>query len=267
MSTIEIRQFPCRSDNYGILIHDGSAGVTAAVDAPDEDAVRKALRDAGWALTHIFTTHSHFDHVAGHQALKRETNCTIYGPEKEARDIPCIDIPVAEGEKLAFGSIEVQVLETPGHTPGHVTYFLPNAVDVPGSGRKSGVAFAGDTLFSVGCGRVIEGRHAEMWRSLQKIMALPPDTLIYCGHEYTQANIRFALTVEPENPALLDRKRKVDVLRSRGEPTLPVTLATELETNPFLRAKSPAIRKSLGLGPDVPDSKVFEELRRRKDRF
>ncbi|MGA9546291.1 MAG: hydroxyacylglutathione hydrolase [Rhodomicrobium sp.] len=267
MSTIEIRQFPCRSDNYGILIHDGSAGVTAAIDAPDEDAVRKALRDAGWALTHIFTTHSHFDHVAGHQALKRETNCTIYGPAKEARDIPCIDIPVAEGEKLTFGSIEVQVLETPGHTPGHVTYFLPNAVDVPGSGRKSGVAFAGDTLFSVGCGRVIEGRHAEMWRSLQKIMALPPDTLIYCGHEYTQANIRFALTAEPENPALLDRKRKVDALRSRGEPTLPVTLATELETNPFLRAKSPAIRKSLVLGPDVPDSKVFEELRRRKDRF
>jgi hydroxyacylglutathione hydrolase len=267
MSTIEIRQFPCRSDNYGILIHDRSTGVTAAVDTPDERAVREALRDAGWALTHIFTTHSHFDHVAGHQALKRETNCTIYGPEKEARDIPCIDIPIEEGEKLTFGSIGVQVLQTSGHTPGHVTYFFPNAVDVSGNGRKSGVAFAGDTLFSVGCGRVIEGRHAEMWRSLQKIMALPPDTLVYCGHEYTQANIRFALTVEPENSALLDRKREVDALRSRGKPTLPVTLATELETNPFLRPKSPAIRKSLGLGPDVPDAKVFEELRRRKDCF
>jgi hydroxyacylglutathione hydrolase len=129
------------------------------------------------------------------------------------------------------------------------------------------VAFAGDTLFSVGCGRVIEGRHAEMWRSLQKIMALPPDTLIYCGHEYTQANIRFALTVEPENAALLDRKREVDALRIKGEPTLPVTLARELETNPFLRPQSPAIRKSLRLGPDVPNAKVFEELRRRKDRF
>jgi len=267
MSTIEIRQFPCRSDNYGILIHDRSTGVTAAVDAPDEHAVRAELREAGWPLTHIFTTHYHFDHVAGHEGLKRETNCTIYGPEKEARDIPCIDIPIEEGEKLTFGSIEVQVLQTPGHTPGHVTYFFPNAVKVAGSAQQSGVAFAGDTLFSVGCGRVIEGRHAEMWRSLQKIMALPPDTLIYCGHEYTQANIKFALTVDPENAALLDRKRKVDALRSKGKPTLPVTLARELETNPFLRVNSPAIRKNLSLGADVPDAKVFEELRRRKDRF
>jgi len=266
MSTIEIRQFPCRSDNYGVLIHDRSTGVTAAIDAPDEHAVRNALREAGWTLTHIFTTHHHFDHVQGHEALKRETNCTIYGPEKEARDIPCIDISIEEGERLTFGSIEVQVLQTPGHTPGAVTYFIPKAVDVSGSDRPHGVAFAGDTLFSVGCGRVIEGS-AEMWRSLQKIMALPPDTFIYCGHEYTQANIRFALTVDPENAALLDRKREVDALRSRGEPTLPVTLARELETNPFLRVKSPAIRSSLGVGVDVPDAKVFEALRRRKDRF
>ncbi len=267
MSTIEIRQFPCRSDNYGILIHDGATGVTAAVDAPDAHAVREELRDTGWALTHIFTTHHHFDHVAGHEALKRETNCTIYGPEKEARDIPCIDIPIEEGEKLTFGSIEVQVLQTPGHTPGAVTYFIPNAVDMPGSVRRSGVAFAGDALFSVGCGRVMEGRHAEMWGSLQKIMALPPQTLIYCGHEYTQANIRFALTVDPENAALLDRKREVDALIGKGEPTLPVTLARELETNPFLRVNTLAIRRSFELNAEVPDAKVFEELRRRKDRF
>lgn len=266
MSTIEIRQFPCRSDNYGVLVHDSSTSVTAAIDAPDAEAVRAELRKAGWTLTHIFTTHYHFDHVAGNEALKRETNCTIYGPGKEAHDIPAIDIPIEEGERLTFGSIEVQVLQTPGHTPGHVTYFIPNAVTA-GNGRNSGVAFAGDTLFSVGCGRVIEGRHAEMWRSLQRIMALPQDTLIYCGHEYTAANIRFALTVDPENAALLDRKREVEALRSRGEATLPVTLARELETNPFLRPKSPAIRKSLGLAADVPDSKVFEELRRLKDRF
>ena len=264
---IEIRQFPCRNDNYGILIHDGSTGVTAAIDAPDSRAVLAELREAKWALTHIFTTHSHFDHVAGHQALKRETNCTIYGPAVEARDIPCIDISIEEGERLTFGSIEVQVLQTPGHTPGHVTYFIPEAVKAEGGGRKSGVAFTGDTLFSVGCGRVIEGRHAQMWRSLEKISALPPDTLIYCGHEYTQANIRFALTVDPHNAALLDRKREVDALRSRGEPTLPVTLGKELETNPFLRVASPAIRQRLGAGPDAPAAKVFEELRRRKDRF
>lgn len=265
MSLIEIRQFLCRSDNYGVLIHDRSTAVTAAIDAPDADAVRRALREAGWGLTHIFTTHSHFDHVAGNEALKRETNCTIYGPGKEADHIPGIDIAIEEGEKLTFGSIEVQVLQTPGHTPGHVTYFIPDAAKLPNGGKC--VAFTGDTLFSAGCGRVMEGRHAEMWHSLQKIMALPQDTLIYCGHEYTEANIRFAMTVDPENAALLDRKREVDALRESGRPTLPVTLGKELETNPFLRPKSPAIRKSLGLAADVPDVKVFEEIRRRKDRF
>ncbi len=267
MPTLEIRQFPCRTDNYGILIHDSSTGVTAAVDAPDDNAIREELREAGWALTHIFTTHHHFDHVHGHESLKRETNCTIYGPGKEARDIPGIDIAIEEGERLTFGSIEVQVLQTPGHTAGGVTYFIPKVVKAAGGAAESGVAFTGDTLFSVGCGRVIGGTYAELWHSLETIVSLPSDTLIYCGHEYTQANIRFALTVDPDNAALLDRKREVDVLRSRGEPTLPVMLARELETNPFLRVKSSAIRRSLGVGPDVPDVKVFEELRRRKDRF
>jgi hydroxyacylglutathione hydrolase len=265
MPTLEIRQFLCRSDNYGVLIHDRSTGVTASIDAPDAHAIREELSDAGWALTHIFTTHHHFDHVAGHEALKRETNCTIYGPGKEERDIPGIDIPIEEGERLTFGSIEVQALQTPGHTPGGVTYYIPDAVEAPGG--RCGVAFTGDTLFSVGCGRVMEGRHSEMWRSLETIMALPPDTLIFCGHEYTQANIRFALTVEPENAALLERKRMVDALMREGEPTLPVRLAVELETNPFLRVKSDAIRQSLGLGPEAPGAKAFEELRRRKDRF
>jgi hydroxyacylglutathione hydrolase len=265
MPTLEIRQFLCRTDNFGVLIHDRSTGVTASIDAPDAHAIREELADAQWALTHIFTTHHHFDHVAGHEALKRETNCTIYGPGKEERDIPGIDILIEQGERLTFGSIEVQVLQTPGHTAGGVTYFIPNAVETPG-GRR-GVAFTGDTLFSVGCGRVMEGRHAEMWRSLEKIMALPPDTLIFCGHEYTQANIRFALTVDPQNAALLERKREVDDLMSTGEPALPVSLARELETNPFLRVNSAAIRQNLGLGPEAPGAKVFEELRRRKDRF
>ena len=266
MSTLEIRQFPCRSDNYGVLIHDSSTGVTASIDAPDEQAIRRELSNTGWALTHIFTTHHHYDHVQGHDGLKRETNCTIYGPAKEARNIPSMDIAIEEGERLTFGSIEVQVLQTPGHTPAGVTYFIPNAVQAKG-GSRSGVVFVGDTMFSGGCGRVMDGRHAEMWRSLQKIMALPPDTLMYCGHEYTQANIRFALTVDPKNEALLRRKSEVDALRSKGEPALPVTLATELETNPFLRVSTPAIRQSLGLAAGVPDAKVFEELRRRKDRF
>ena len=267
MPTLEIRQFPCRTDNYGILIHDRSTGVTAAIDTPDDNAIRQELRDAGWALTHIFTTHHHFDHVNGHESLKRETNCTIYGPGKEARDIPGIDIAIEEGERLTFGSIEVQVLQTPGHTAGGVTYYIPKAVKAAGSAAESGAAFVGDTLFSVGCGRVIGGTYAQLWHSLERIMALPPDTQIYCGHEYTQSNIKFALTVDPGNAELLDRKREVDALRSRAEPTLPVALGRELETNPFLRVNSPAIRRALGMGPEEPDVEVFEELRRRKDRF
>lgn len=267
MATLEIRQFPCRSDNYGVLIHDSSAGVTAAIDTPGEQAVREELKRAGWKLTHIFTTHSHFDHVDGHLGLKRETGCTIYGPEKEAKDIPGIDVTVNEGDSLPFGSFELQVIETPGHTPGHVTFYIPDALPAAITEDKSGVAFVGDTLFSVGCGRVMEGRHAEMWHSLEKLMAMPPATLIYCGHEYTQSNVKFAHTVDPQNEALQKRKREVDSLRADGKPTLPVSLANELETNPFLRVKSPAIRQSLGLEPGTPNAKVFEELRRRKDQF
>src|SRR5579883_1634581 len=265
MATLEIRQFPCRSDNYGVLIHDAAQGVTAAIDTPEEAAVRQELKKSGLKLTHIFTTHHHFDHVESHRALKSETGCTIYGPAKEASEIPGIDVTVKEGNKFPFGSFEVEVIETPGHTPGHVTYYIPNAV--AGSGSAIGVAFVGDTLFSVGCGRVMEGRHAEMWRSLQKLMALPPDTVIYCGHEYTQSNIKFALTVEPANQALLRRKQEVDALRAKGTATLPTTLALELETNPFLRVRSPEIRRNLGMSLEIPDAKVFEELRRRKDRF
>jgi hydroxyacylglutathione hydrolase len=266
MATLEIHQFPCWQDNYGVLIHDREAGLTAAIDAPQESAVREALKRAGLKLTHIFTTHHHHDHVEGHPGLKRETGCKIYGPAAEAADIPGIDVTVKEGGRIPFGSFELQVLETPGHTRGHVTYFIPDALASEAGGRK-GVAFAGDTLFSVGCGRVIEGKHAQMWHSLKKIAALPPATVMYCGHEYTQSNIRFALTVEPGNKALHERKSEVDALRAEGKPTLPVTLAKEIETNPFLRLDSPEIRKHLGFASDAPEALVFEELRRRKDRF
>jgi hydroxyacylglutathione hydrolase len=266
MTALEIVQFPCRQDNYGVLIHDGRAGVTAAIDAPEEAAVREALRRAGLKLTHIFTTHHHHDHVEGHLGLKRETGCTIYGPAAEATNIPGIDKSVKEGDTLPFGSFELQVIETPGHTRGGVTYYIPDAVASP-AGGNTGVAFAGDTLFSAGCGRVIEGSYAQMWASLEKIAGLPPATLIYCGHEYTQSNIRFALSVEPKNEALLARKSEVDALRSEGKPALPTVLANELAVNPFLRVNSPEIRQNLGLSPDVPAANVFEELRRRKDRF
>jgi hydroxyacylglutathione hydrolase len=264
MPKLEIRQFPCRSDNFGVLIHDEAAGVTAAIDAPEEAAVREALQKAGWKLTHIFTTHHHFDHVAGHQALKAETGCTIYGPEKEADKIPGIDVKVKEGDRLKFGSFELNVLETPGHTLGHITFYIPNAGQGDGN---SGVAFVGDTLFSVGCGRVLEGTFPQMWHSLEKLMKLPPETLIYCGHEYTQSNIKFAQSVEPGNKALASRKQEADAERAAGKATLPVSLGQELQVNPFLRVKSEEIRKNVGLGADASDAMVFEELRRRKDNF
>jgi hydroxyacylglutathione hydrolase len=266
MAGLEIRQFLCRSDNFGVILHDPQAGVTAAIDTPEESAVREELKRMGLKLTHIFVTHNHFDHIDGVEAIKRDTGCVIYAPARDAGAVPGMDHGVQEGDHLKFGNFELQVLETPGHTMGHVTYFIPGALPQGASGCHN-VAFTGDTLFSVGCGRVIEGQHGAMWHSLQKIAALPSDTLIYCGHEYTQSNIAFALSVEPHNVELQKRKAEVDRLREELKSTLPVSLAKELETNPFLRVKSPEIRASLGVGADEPDAKVFEDLRRRKDHF
>jgi len=255
MPKLEIHQFPCLSDNYGVLIRDAETGVVASIDAPDESCVRKALADTGWRLTHILTTHHHNDHTAGNLPLKAETGCTIIGPRAEASRIPGLDQQVGEGETVCFGAFEARVMDTPGHTAGHIAYWFPQAE----------VAFVGDTLFAMGCGRVIEGTHEAMWQSLKKLMALPPDTRAYCGHEYTLANARFALTVEPENEALQRRAREVERLRSEGKPTLPTTIARELETNPFLRTGSPAIRRRLGM-ETAADWEVFKELRERKNR-
>ncbi len=256
MAELQIHQFLCRQDNFGVLIHDAASGVTAAIDAPETEPIRAALAEKGWKLTHIFTTHHHGDHTAGHEALKAETGCHIVGPRKEAASIPGIDEQVAEGDALRFGDHSVRVIETPGHTLGHVTYHLPEA----------GVAFVGDTLFSLGCGRVIEGTPEMLWNSLQKLMALPPETQIYCGHEYTMNNARFALTIEPGNEALQQRAKEVEALRARGALTLPVALADELAENPFLRPGSAEIQQRLGkVGQSL--ATIFADIRRLKDRF
>jgi len=255
MAELDVHQFPCLSDNYGVLIHDGEHQLTASIDAPDAGTVAAALKDKGWRLTHILTTHHHGDHTAGNLALKSETRCTIIGPRAEAAKVPGIDKSVGEGDTFAFGGFEVRVLDTPGHTAGHVSYWLPSA----------GVAFVGDTLFAIGCGRVIEGNAQMMWDSLRKLMALPKETALYCGHEYTQANARFALTIEPENEALQARAKEVDRLRAAGKPTLPTRLGLELETNPFLRPASPAIQKRLDM-VGKPEWQIFGEIRERKNR-
>jgi hydroxyacylglutathione hydrolase len=255
MAKLEIQQFACLSDNFGVLIHDSESAATASIDAPDANAVTAALQQRGWTLTHILTTHHHGDHTGGNLALKSAWGCTIIGPRGEAAKIPGLDRAVGGGEAFTFGSCEVRVLDTPGHTAGHISFWIP----------EQDVVFVGDTLFAIGCGRVIEGDAQMMWASLKKLMALPKQTAVYCGHEYTQANARFALTIEPDNPALQARAGAVDKLRAAGKATLPTTVGLELETNPFLRPHIAAIQTRLGM-TGQPEWEIFGEIRARKNR-
>lgn len=256
MARLDIHQFICRSDNYGVLLHDHKSGETAAIDAPDAADVERQLTARGWRLTHILTTHHHGDHVEGNAALKQRFGCTIIGPQAEAAKIPGLDRAVSGGESFSWAGREVRVLDCPGHTAGHIAYHLP----------EEEMLFAGDTLFSLGCGRVFEGTMEEMHRSVSQFATLPASTRLYCGHEYTQSNARFALSVEPGNAALVARAAEVDRLRGMGEMTCPSALGEELKTNPFLRTGSTEIRRNLGLA-GASDAEVFAELRRRKDSF
>lgn len=252
---LDIHQFRCLTDNYGVLLRDTTTGAVASIDAPDSNQVAAALETKKWGLTDILATHHHGDHTAGIAPLKARFSCRVVGPRDEAARIPALDDAVAGGDVVKFGAHDVRVLATPGHTAGHVSYWLPDA----------GVAFVGDTLFAMGCGRVLEGTMEQMWRSVESIGKLPPATLLYCGHEYTVANARFAMSVEPENAALAARLAEMETLRAAGRPTLPTRVDLELATNPFLRPRSPAIRKRLGLEA-AEDWQVFAELRERKNR-
>ncbi len=254
--TIEIEQFTCRSDNFGVLVHEIESGETAIIDAPQEAPILAAIERTGWRPTALLITHHHGDHVEANLPLKKRFGLKITGPRAEAAKIPGIDEEVEEGHIIKLGSEMISVIETPGHTAGHISYHFEN----------SHVAFTGDTLFALGCGRLFECKAPVMYQSLKKLTALPLDTRIYCGHEYTQANARFALTVDPTNSALKERAAEIDRLRAEGRPTLPTTMARELATNPFLRWHDPAIRRNLGLA-NASDEAVFAEIRRRKDGF
>jgi hydroxyacylglutathione hydrolase len=256
VASLEIHMFGCLQDNYGYLLHDPGSDETAAIDTPDADVILAALGEKGWRLTHIFNTHHHADHAGGNLRLKTRTRCTIVGPRADAARIPGIDVQVGEGDVFEFGSHPVHVYDTPGHTRGHIVYFLP----------EDGVAFVGDTLFAMGCGRLFEGTPAQMWASLQKIMRWPEATELYCAHEYTENNARFALTVEPQNAALAARAREVARLRSEHKPTIPTTVADELATNPFLRATSAELQRTIGLAGADPVA-VFAKTRELKDAF
>jgi len=254
MNTLEIHQFPCRSDNYGYLIHDGEH--TAAIDTPAVDETNHILAQKGWQLTHIFNTHWHDDHAGGNLRLKEKWQCTIVGAKRDAERIPGIDIEVDDGDTVTFGEHTAQVFDVSGHTIGHIAFHF--------AGQNA--LFCGDALFALGCGRLFEGTPPQMWNSLQKLSALPDTTRVYCAHEYTQANAAFALTVEPQNIALQARAKNIAELRAKGIPTVPSTIGEEKDTNPFLRPSSDALQANLGLtGADLVE--VFAETRRRKDNF
>jgi len=253
---LQVYMFSALSDNYCYLIHDPDTNLTGVIDTPDIPAIENALAETGWSLNFILNTHHHWDHAGGNLELKKKTGCKIIGPKADATRIPGIDVALGDGDKFELGSKTASIYDTPGHTSGHIVYHF----------AADGIAFTGDTLFSMGCGRLFEGTADQMWTSLQKLLAWPDDTLIYCAHEYTQANAAFALSVEPENVQLVERAKQVNELRLKGEPTIPSTMGLERNTNPFLRPMSPDLQATLGMsGASLVD--IFAETRRRKDSF
>jgi hydroxyacylglutathione hydrolase len=239
-----------------VLVHDPASGATASIDAPEAAPVEAALKHTGWRLTDILVTHHHADHTDGIKTLKDKYKCRVVAPAAEASQIPAVDETVCEGDKVTVGKLSANVIETPGHTSGHISYWF----------HADRLAFVGDTLFSIGCGRVIEGTPEMMWRSLCKLRDLPNDTEIYCGHEYTAANIRFARTIEPGNKALIAREAQARQQIAANEPTIPVTLGDEKQSNPFLRADMPDVAAGIGMA-GKPAAQVFAEIRARKNKF
>ncbi len=256
MQLLTVEMIPVLSDNYVYLIHEPDAGVTGVVDPAEAAPVQERLVAKGWSLDWVLSTHHHADHTGGNLELKAATGCKIAGPGKDAARIPGIDVKLTEGDRFKLGEAEAEIFETPGHTSGHISFWF--------AGSKA--LFCADTLFSLGCGRLFEGTPEDMWTSLSKFSALPDDAVVYCAHEYTQSNARFALSVDPENDALKARAIEVDRQRAAGAPTVPTKLGQERATNPFLRPDDPAIRRELGM-EQASDVEVFAEIRRRKDNF
>lgn len=249
---IEIVTVPCLRDNYAYLVHDSDRGETLLVDAPEAAPIRAALDARGWRLGRILITHHHDDHIAGVETLRR--GAQVAGAAADRRRLPPLDIALAPGGTVGDGALAARIHDAPGHTIGHVAYHLPEAKAV----------FTGDSLMVMGCGRLFEGTPDQMWDTLSRLAALPDETLVHSGHEYALGNIRFALAVDGDNPALIARAAEAEALRAAGRPTVPARLDHERATNPFLRAGDPGMKARLGL-EGAPDAAVFAELRRRKD--
>ncbi|WP_371226035.1 hydroxyacylglutathione hydrolase [Roseovarius sp. 2305UL8-3] len=254
--TLEILTIPCLSDNYAYLLHDPASGETAVIDAPEAGPILDALETRGWTLSHILLTHHHYDHVDGVPALLEKYPAKVIGAAADAHRLPPLHMAVSEGDNVQIGPETGTVIDVSGHTLGHIAFHFPD----------SQVVFTADSLMALGCGRLFEGTAAQMWGSLSKLAALPGNTTVCSGHEYTQSNAKFALTIDPDNPALISRANEVSNARAAGQPTVPTKLSDELATNPFLRASDPAIRAHLGL-TSASDAEVFAEIRARKDRF
>jgi len=252
--SLEVHQFPCLSDNYGFLLHDPDSGETACIDTPDAEEYLRQAEARGWRITQIWNTHWHPDHAGGNVAIKAATGCTVIAPKVDAPKIAAVDRTVAHGDGVSLGEWTAEVIDVGGHTKGHIAYRLPAA----------GLAFVGDSLFALGCGRMFEGTPEQFWASLSRLRALPPETTLYCAHEYTQANARFALHADPDNVELQLYAGEVDARRARGEPTVPMDLRRELSTNPFLRADDEDMRNRWG-GRDAIET--FARLRAAKDSF
>ena len=256
MAALDIEQILVMSDNYIYLLHDSETGITAAVDPALSEPVLGWIEAMGWSLNYILVTHHHDDHIGGNLALKRATGCKIAGARADAERIPGLDIPLADGDIFTLGNSSAKVISTPGHTRAHLSYWF----------EESKALFCGDTLFSLGCGRLFEGTPEQMWASLSSLRALSDDTRVFCAHEYTQSNARYAVTIETGNQALLARSAAIDAARARGEPTVPSLLGEEKATNPFLRVDVPAVQAAVGLAGGDPTA-VFAEVRHRKDVF
>ena len=252
----EIRVFRCLSDNIGALVHDPATGACAAIDAPDDAPILQALEETGWRLSDILVTHRHPDHVQGIEPLKARFGCRVTAPQKAASEVPLADAYVKEGDTVRVGDLSAHVWETPGHCRDHIAFWF--------AGEKA--LFAGDTLFTLGCGRVMESPFAEMWNSLARLATLPGEARVYSGHDYVISNAKFALAVDPENEALKKRAEEAEQAKAAGGFLVPSTIAEEKATNPFLRAGEPALARAVNMDGAAPVA-VFQALREWKNRF